>query len=384
MRLAAHSDIPFRRRDGRLATDESFVLFLAPLGDRFDLTLAERVEPGEGDAAYGLPPGARLVELPWYASLAEPRSALRSVRAALRAWGRIVGEADVVWLQGPHPLAALFALAAARRGRRVVLGVRQDFPRYVATRHPGRRSLAAAAWALEGTWRALARRFPVVVVGPELAAHYRGARALLPMVVSVVREEHLAPPEAADRDWEGELTLLSVGRLDDEKNPLLLADILARLRSRSPRWRLVVCGDGVLRDALGARARDLGVADALELRGFLPQEELRELYRSSDAFLHVSWTEGVPQVLVEAFAAALPVVGTDVGGVRSQAEGAALLVGPGDAEAAAAALERLLAEPELRSALAREGRARAASLTLEAQAREVADFLAGRAGGAGT
>ena len=61
----------------------------------------------------------------------------------------------------------------------------------------------------------------------------------------------------------------------------------------------------------------------------------RRSTHSSDVFLHVSWTEGVPQVLFEAFAAGLPVVATDVGGVAQAVDGAALLVAPGDALAAA-------------------------------------------------
>jgi len=170
---------------------------------------------------------------------------------------------------------------------------------------------------------------------------------------------------------------LSVGRLEPEKNPLLLADVLARLRERDPRWRLVVAGEGPLERELGDRLRELGVESAAELRGYVPIDGgLAELYRSSHAFLHVSWTEGLPQVLFEAFAAGLPVVATEVGGVPAAAAGAALLVPPGDAERPAEELARLGRDGALRERLVAAGLDRARAHTLEAESRRVAEFLA--------
>ena len=101
-----------------------------------------------------------------------------------------------------------------------------------------------------------------------------------------------------------------------------------------------------------------------------------ELYRSSHAFLHVSWTEGFPQVLIEAFASCLPVVATAVGGVPAAAGGAALLVAPGDSGAAADALERVVADAALRERLIRAGSERARQGTLEAASARVVEFLA--------
>ena len=101
-----------------------------------------------------------------------------------------------------------------------------------------------------------------------------------------------------------------------------------------------------------------------------------DLYRSSDAFLHVSWTEGVPQVLLEAFAAGSPVVATAVGGVPDMAGDAALLVPPGDPDAAASALNRLADDPALARELAERGLERVSSRTLEAESARVAAFLA--------
>jgi glycosyltransferase involved in cell wall biosynthesis len=139
----------------------------------------------------------------------------------------------------------------------------------------------------------------------------------------------------------------------------------------------VVCGEGPLEGELRSRVAELGVGERVELRGYLPLGSgLGELYRESHALLHVSWTEGVPQILFEAFAAGLPVVATAVGGVADAVGEDALLVEPGDPVAAAAALERLAAEPSLRERLARGGLARARAHTLEAECERVAAFMA--------
>jgi glycosyltransferase involved in cell wall biosynthesis len=233
-----------------------------------------------------------------------------------------------------------------------------------------------AADLLEGAYRLLARRCPTVVVGPQLARNYGRSRRLLQITVSLVREAAVADPDQTEgRTWGGGLTVLTVGRLETEKNPLLLADVLSRL---DPRWRLVVCGEGPLEDDLRARLRELGVEDRAELRGYMPVDGgLMDLYRASDAFLHVSWTEGVPQVLLEAFAAGLPTVATAVGGVPDVAGDAALLVPPGDPDAAAAALGRLDGEPGLRERLAERAIDRARQRTLEAESARVAAFMEG-------
>jgi glycosyltransferase involved in cell wall biosynthesis len=101
------------------------------------------------------------------------------------------------------------------------------------------------------------------------------------------------------------------------------------------------------------------------------------LYRSSDVFLHVALTEGLPQVLFEAQACGLPVVATEVGGV-----GAALghgerglLVPPGDVEAAVAALEHLARDAHLRERVAAAGLAYVRQHTLEVETERIADFL---------
>lgn len=375
MRLLVHVDQGHRRTpDGRLTTARPFVAFVAELGEHVEsVALAGRLEEDGPPHVHELPASLGFVALPHYARATDPAAVLRAAAGACRRFWRALGEADAVWLVGPSPLSLPFWALAVLRRRPTVLGVRQDLPAYVRHRHPGRRGPALVADALDGAFRLIARRTPVVVVGSALAERFAEAQDVLAISVSLARIADVAGAAGTaaprPRAAGAERRILSVGRLDPEKNPLLLADVLARL---GPGWRLEVCGDGPLAGALAERLAALGVADGAELAGDVEHGALAARYRAADVLLHVSHTEGVPQVLYEAFAAGTPVVATDVGGVRGAAEGAALLVPPGDADAAVAALRRVAEEPALREALVTAGLARAREHALEPQAAVVA------------
>jgi glycosyltransferase involved in cell wall biosynthesis len=378
MRLAVYTDDTFREDAAGVSGERSYVRFLTglrPLVER--LVVVGRADPHPGRSHYPLGADVEFVGLPYYSSLTRPLEVLRSFKGSARSFWRVLDRVDTVWLLGPYIHAIGFALLALMRRRRVVLGVRQDLPRYVRSRHPRLRWVHVAADGLELAFRALARWLPVVVVGPDLADRYAHAPHLLELMVSLVSAGDVLSDSEAHARAEGPVCrVLSVGRLDREKNPLLLLDIMAALHATDQDWRLVLAGDGPMLGQMRERVEELGLAAVVDVRGYVPIDgELPSLYRSCDAFLHVSWTEGVPQVLFEAFAGGLPVVATDVGGVARAVANAALLIPPGDPLAAAAALRRIADEPALRQRLIREGLTRVRERTLEAETRRLVAFL---------
>ena len=163
---------------------------------------------------------------------------------------------------------------------------------------------------------------------------------------------------------------------------MLLVDTLARLnRERPGRYELTWAGFGRQTDEVAARVKELGISDLVHLTGFVPRrEDVFNLYRQAHAFLHVSITEGLPQVIVEALAFGLPVVASAVGASRAALDvgRAGILVPPRDGDALFSAVLRITDDPELRRRLAAHGLQRAHALGMEAQVERVAAFLASR------
>ena len=227
----------------------------------------------------------------------------RSVVSVARFW-RLLDEVDTVWVLGPYPHSVLLALmticagggwcwacartcrcmsAAADRTGAGCTGARTcSRGSGDCSRAATRSSSSAPSWSAS---TATARR---------AVCSRRPSRSSPSAIVDAAGEA------VAARDYAGELTLLTVGRLETEKNPLLLADDAGP--PAPERTQLAPAG---LRRGPDARAscserlRELGVHDRAELLGYVPIDGgLLDLYRSSHAFLHVSWTEGFPQVLV--------------------------------------------------------------------------------------
>jgi colanic acid/amylovoran biosynthesis glycosyltransferase len=129
----------------------------------------------------------------------------------------------------------------------------------------------------------------------------------------------------------------------------------ARFHADHPNAKFVIAGEGPLRDELEILAKELGVREAVEFRGFLSQSGLASLFAESHIFLHPSEMtsdknqEGVPNSMLEAMATGLPVLATDHGGIPEAVthERHGLLVPERDVDALYAAMRQLTADPEL-------------------------------------
>jgi glycosyltransferase involved in cell wall biosynthesis len=120
-----------------------------------------------------------------------------------------------------------------------------------------------------------------------------------------------------------------------------------------PDLQLTLAGEGPEREALEALVAELGIAERVDFAGVVGQDDARRLYEAADLFCLSSRSEGLPAVLIEAMACALPVVATRIDAVPELINDGenGLLVEPGRPEELAAALGRLAADPALRQRL---------------------------------
>ena len=156
-----------------------------------------------------------------------------------------------------------------------------------------------------------------------------------------------------------ELVLLQVARLDYLKDHATAVRTLARVAARAPQARLVLVGDGPERPGVEAQVRELNLGDKVRFLGL--RKDVARLLPGADLFLLTSVSEGIPLTVIEAMAAGLPVVATDVGGMSEVvADGSTGLLAPARDDAALAErILRLAGDPELRRRMGAAGRARA-------------------------
>ena len=162
----------------------------------------------------------------------------------------------------------------------------------------------------------------------------------------------------------GEVLIGTVAGLRPVKNLPRLVRAFAAMTSPA---RLVIVGTGPQSERIAAEARRLGVGDRVHMPGFLPDPA--RWIGGFDIFALSSDSEQAPISLLEAMAAGLPVVATAVGDVPHMvsADNAPLIVAREDEPAFTAALETLAARPDLRRAIGRANRARAAAHYDEAE-----------------
>jgi glycosyltransferase involved in cell wall biosynthesis len=143
-----------------------------------------------------------------------------------------------------------------------------------------------------------------------------------------------------------EKMMVYVGRFVEAKGMRELVTAFQQLAARDPRVTLALVGDGVMKDELTALVRASGLADRVHLPGGLAPEQVADWINAGDLLTLPSWSEGYPNVLVEAIACGRPVVATDVGGVKEIVHpGNGVMVPARDAQRLADALWDVLQRP---------------------------------------
>ena len=340
----------------------------------------------------------RLAPLPYFPG---PRQFYPMLPAMHRRLREFVRQCDVIHLRVPTP-AAIFAFRLARAARKpVFLLVVGDY-RALLPHLP-----------YKGLKKVL---FAAYVAFEEWALKYMTTRSLTFTNGAALREKHekhqkhgakvietktttLSLADIASRTdtcGGGQIKCLTVSRIDPRKGLRALPGAIALLVGQGRDVTIDIVGPTIgqigvsERDAIAAEARRLGVEGRVRLLGPIPLDQLMPLYQQYDVFvLPTQPGEGIPRVLMEAMAAGLPVITTDVAGIASliEHERNGLLVSlsassvssaaPGSLSSAAvalalsAALIRVIEDFALRRRLISGGYQTARAHTLENQAAEM-------------
>jgi glycosyltransferase involved in cell wall biosynthesis len=194
-------------------------------------------------------------------------------------------------------------------------------------------------------------------VAQYIEGEYGAPQPRIRVISNGIDIERFHPRGVGDGEVGG--PIVAAGRLVEQKNHALFLRAAADLARVVPEAQFVIVGDGPLRGALEAQARQLGIADRVQFTG--ERRDIDALLRAGSMLWLTSRWEGMPNIVLEAMASGLPVIATDVGGtrelIRSGVDG--FVVALGDPHPFVDHSRTLLAQPELRRRFAVAARARA-------------------------
>ena len=168
------------------------------------------------------------------------------------------------------------------------------------------------------------------------------------VIPNAINEEFLSKPiHTGDRTQR----IVAVGRMAEQKNFKLLIRSFAKVYRRYPAFRLILFGDGPQRGELHDLAAELGIANAVEMPGYV--KDIRSQICDAYMFILSSYFEGIPNSLIEAMSLGIPCIATDcpVGGPKSLIENSynGLLIPVNDQEQMTNAMIELIQNPKLAS-----------------------------------
>jgi len=161
------------------------------------------------------------------------------------------------------------------------------------------------------------------------------------------------PPSRIRKSDKNEATIIFLGRIERQKGFFVLIHALKLLEHIGP-WKAIIAGNGSLREAQESITA-LGLEERVRLVGWLSREEVSKLLAKAEILVLPSFDEGLPIAIIEAMGAGLAIVATPVGAIPEIIENGktGILVPPGDANALATAIRRLLENPSFRSRIGR-------------------------------
>ena len=174
-----------------------------------------------------------------------------------------------------------------------------------------------------------------------IAAYYGKNQELVPVVPNPVDVQRFA---SARKQTDGSFRFITAGRFSPVKNQQMILRAFAGFLAQGHDGRLVLLGKGEEEPNLRALADALQIADRVEYAGHVPNVE--DYLAQADVFLLSSHYEAQPLSILEAMAAGLPIISTDVGGVRDIVTDNGILVPPGDPAAMTQAMVQLYTRKE--------------------------------------
>ena len=303
-----------------------------------------------------------VVGLPPYASggrIARISSMLRTALVAAYRLPGLMRSADVLHPRLPSAVGMVGAVYSRFFSGRVVYYMAGDWG--TALRAKGNAVAGVLAAVLDPLLRWMVKNGHCFAAGEAVAGSMGGGEGVTAVMTTALDSSHVLEADVvAERVRRDPRLMLFVGAVWKMKGAHHFVNAVPELRARHPELRARLIGKVEGGDWLVPLLEELEVSDVVEHRPHMAWDRLMECYDEADVFVMPSVEgrgEGVPKVALEAMARGVPVVASDVGGIRALIHPGenGLLVEAGSEEAIVEAVSRLWTDPHLREDLARAG-----------------------------
>jgi len=380
MKIFAYNDFILKKKDGNVYADDSHILFIkSACQDHFDdFCLGSRIEqrPETGYYFYS-DKETHVLEFPFYSGVSEFLVRPKLLFSAWKLLKSQIDQFDVFWVTWPHPISFLILYMIGPK-KPVILFVRQNLEALINVRYSGIKRWIGVLFVRLVYWYAakFRSRASLVTVGEEmhqvLAKDFKNSKYISD---SIVPEEFAL--EGRKSEIGSPLKLLFVGRLEPEKGLLDLIHSIRLINEKVP-VTLTLIGEGVCKAETESLAHELGLGSRVNFSGYVPfGKKLFEAYTNHDILMISSYSEGLPKIINEARAFAIPVVSTKVGGISNELKNGetCLFVAPGQPQQLADAALRLVNDPDLYTQISRNLSKEFQQNSLEYWSSEFADFV---------
>ena len=316
------NDFLFHRKGNSIYTDDSHIIFSDLVGNNFkEKTFLGRINQDKTEKRLHKTSlsSSDFIEIPYYSNLKNfPFLSISKTFQLFKKIKHVITKNDILWLAWPHPISLLIVFLQIRKKKKIVLNVRCDLAELVKIRYKGIfRFLASGFIRISNGFLTFFLKDSIVLAtGSELKEIYAefspNTYAIKDTIIS--NSIFLMP----DRETFDSINLLFVGRLETEKGIEYLLEAIPLIQKKHP-VTLNIIGEGINEAALIALSRKLKINDSVIFYGHIPfGEELFNHYINSDVFVLPSLSEGLPRVINEARGFGLPIVCTNVGGIKTE------------------------------------------------------------------
>lgn len=358
MKIFAYNDFILKRSGGSIYADDSHILFIkATCQEHFEgFKLGSRVSPVPSKGHYFFSDQvSHLLELPYYGSVAD---FLKNPILLLKSYKLLKSQLqdfDIFWLTWPHPISFLILWLFGSK-KPVILFVRQNLEALIKVRYSGvQRAFGVLFTRMVYRYASFFHPKAILItVGEEMYDRLSPDFAASTFISDSIVPEEFASEARTAHDFDT-LKLLFVGRLEPEKGLNVLIQAV-KLIAEKRKVSLNIIGDGISKAEAADLVNRLALSNEITFEGYVPfGTTLFTAYKAHDLLMISSFSEGLPKIINEARAFALPIVSTRVGGIAKELshEKTCLFVNPGDPEELAQAALRLSSDPILYSQISK-------------------------------